>query len=133
MVRYYGPKYGRRAYSNIKWGYNLNPVIKVIFIIITLTAFTGSIFIIKQVNKEKEEKIASQVESEAAKRKYLERRLEVIKQETIAEEMKKIELVNQDKPVVKPANRNQRTEPQIHSWIDESGNIVYSNKKQILK
>lgn len=129
MRRYYGPKYGRRAYSNIKWVYNLSPLTKWLTIIASSVIFAGSItFLVREVAELKQKEL-NQVEAETAKKVYLEKRLEKIKQETIAESQKIIDLENQKKPLAKPVQRNRENGPQVYSWTNENGNKVYSNKK----
>ena len=129
LHRYYGPKYGRRAYSNIKWVYNFSPLTKWLTIIISSTIFAGSItFLVREITEHKQKEI-NQIEAARAKRVYLEKRLEKIKQETIDGAKKIIDLENQEKPMVKPELSNRKNDPQVYSWINEKGNRVYSNKK----
>lgn len=129
MRRYYGPKYGRRAYSNIKWVYNLRPLSKWFTVIAISLIFAGSItFLLREViaHKQKEANLA---EAETAKRVYLGKRLEKIKQTTIAEAQNKADLENQENPLAKPVQRNRENGPRVYSWINENGNKVYSNKR----
>lgn len=129
MRRYYGPKYGRRAYSNIKWVYNLTPLTKWLTIIASSVIFAVSIIFLARAVIEYKQKEMNKIEAATAKRVYLEKRLEKIKQETIAESQKKIDMENQEKQVVKAEQIYRKNDPQVYSWINENGNKVYSNKR----
>lgn len=127
--RYYGPKYGRRAYSNVKWTYNLTSLKKWIFIIIGTGVICGVIFFSWQEIIKNEQLKANKIEAESARKNYLQKRLERIKQETIAAEQKKIDSENKVKNDPPPILAKPDKEPKIYSWINEKGDKVYSNKK----
>ena len=82
-------KYGAPTKSNIKWKYDFDPLRKWATILFGAVALAGSVWMIRQDVIKKQTKEAAKIEAEQERRKYLERRLETIKQETIAAELAK--------------------------------------------
>ena len=70
---------------------------------------------------------SARIEAEQERRKYLERRLESIKQETIAAAMKKEE-PHAAAPERKTVKRRYTGNQRIYTWTNERGQRVYSTK-----
>ena len=81
-------KYGSVLNSSVKWGYDLRPVIKwaLIFLSAFIVGWISYYFIEKNVEKVRIQ--TGQIEAEEARKQYLQRRLESIKKERIAEAQK---------------------------------------------
>ena len=80
-------KYGKPTKSNVKWTYNLDPLKKWITILLGAISLAGSVWMIRQDVLEKQATEAAKIEAKQERKRYLERRLETIKQETIAAEL----------------------------------------------
>jgi len=59
MGKYYGPKYGKRAYRNIKWKYNFDPLRKWVTILFSLILIAGSVFFFRQGKIDEKQPIES--------------------------------------------------------------------------
>jgi len=79
---------------------------------------------------EKDKKIEQQkeiaIEAQDARKRYLQKVLEDVKQQTIAEERRKS--MATENTVVEPAKQQQRRGKKLYSWVNENGQTVYSNK-----
>lgn len=129
MGNFYGPKYGKRAYQNIKWKYNFDPMKKWVTIIVCASALAGSTILLRQEAIKHEQIKTAQREAVTANKKYLERRLETIKQETIAAEQKKRENQKREVATISNVKRVPKEGVQVYSWLNEKGVKVYSNQK----
>lgn len=122
-------KYGNVSKSNIKWSYNFDPLKKWAAIVLSAILFAGIVTYYSQETTKTNLAKSLKIEAEEANRKYLEKRLETIKQETIAAELKK----NEDQKREATANATVKSNPkrgaQVYSWLNEKGERVYSNKK----
>jgi phage-related minor tail protein len=92
-----------------------------------IIAFT---FYMQKENEKAEQEKTIGIEAQDVKRRYLEKRLEIIKQETIAAENSNISSEARKSNVNEPAKQVQQRGPKIYSWINEKGQKVYSNRPQ---
>lgn len=120
-------KYGKPTKSNIKWTYNFDPLIKWTTILLGALTLAGSVWMIRQDVLQKEATKSARIEAKQERRKYLERRLESIKQETIAAAMKKEE-PQPAAPQRKTVKRRYTGSQRIYTWKNERGQTVYSNR-----
>lgn len=124
-------KYGTVSESNVKWTYDFDPLKKgaLIVLIMCLLGATAMLFFDKKKNFE--QKIDIEVEAQDVQKRYFEKRLEVIKQETIAAEQRRTGKQKIKEEVEKPKIKNTPSKgPQIYSWINENGQKVFSNQPQ---
>ena len=124
-------KYGTVSESNVKWTYDFDPLKKgaLIVLIMCLLGATAMLFFDKKKNFE--QKIDIEVEAQDVQKRYFEKRLEVIKQETIAAEQKRIGKQKIIEEIEKPKIKTPPAKgPQIYSWINENGQKVFSNQPQ---
>lgn len=129
MGKFYGPKYGRRAYQNINWTYDIVPLIKWALLIVTACLFATMTVYLLNVKKENEQKILINIEAYEVEKRYFENRLEVIKQETIAAEQKRIYEQKMKEEIEKSIIKSPPTKgPKIYSWTNENGQKVFSNQ-----
>ena len=122
-------KYGKPTKSNIKWTYNFDPLKKWTTILLGAVTLAGSVWMIRQDVLQKEAAKSARIEAEQERRKYLERRLESIKQETIAAAMKKEE-PQAAAPERKTVKRRYTGSQRIYTWKNERGQTVYSTRPQ---
>ena len=120
-------KYGKPTKSNIKWTYNFDPLKKWTTILLGALTLAGSVWMIRQDVLQKEAAKSARIEAEQERRKYLERRLESIKQETIAAAMKKEE-PQTAAPERKTVKRRYTGSQRIYTWKNERGQTVYSTR-----
>ena len=120
-------KYGKPTKSNIKWTYNFDPLKKWTTILLGALTLAGSVWMIRQDVLQKEAAKSARIEAEQERRKYLERRLESIKQETIAAAMKKEE-PQAAAPERKTVKRRYTGSQRIYTWKNERGQTVYSTR-----
>ena len=120
-------KYGKPTKSNIKWTYNFDPLKKWTTILLGAVTLAGSVWMIRQDVLQKEAAKSARIEAEQERRKYLERRLESIKQETIAAAMKKEE-PQAAAPERKTVKRRYTGSQRIYTWKNERGQTVYSTR-----
>ena len=92
--------------------------------------FAGAAIYLRQESFKNEQKKAVQIEADVAKKTWTEKRLEAIKQETIAAEQKRIDLENQKKPEMVTVQKKQEVGPKVYSWVNENGNQVFSNQRR---
>jgi hypothetical protein len=123
------PKYGKTDTTNIEWTYNFDPLKKWITIILCAVALAGSITLLRREAIKHEQIKTDQLEAVTANKQYLERRLETIKQETIAAEQKKIESQRRGAAAISTMKRAPKEGVQVYSWLNEKGVKVYSNQK----
>ena len=122
-------KYGKPTKSNIKWTYNFDPLKKWTTILLGALTLAGSVWMIRQDVLQREAAKSARIEAEQERRKYLERRLESIKQETIAAAMKKEE-PQAAAPERKTVKRRYTGSQRIYTWKNERGQTVYSTRPQ---
>ena len=120
-------KYGKPTKSNIKWTYNFDPLKKWTTILLGALTLAGSMWMIRQDVLQRETAKSARIEAEQERRKYLERRLESIKQETIAAAMKKEE-PQAAAPERKTVKRRYTGSQRIYTWKNERGQTVYSTR-----
>ena len=120
-------KYGKPTKSNIKWTYNFDPLKKWTTILLGALTLAGSVWMIRQDVLQREAAKSARIEAEQERRKYLERRLESIKQETIAAAMKKEE-PRAAAPERKTVKRRYTGSQRIYTWKNERGQTVYSTR-----
>ena len=84
-------KYGAIAKPNVKWTYNFDPLRNLFVISFFALLFAGFINHLIQESNKNNQAFYFKIDAEEVKRKHLENRLEIIKQETIAAEIKKME------------------------------------------
>ena len=120
-------KYGKPTKSNIKWTYNFDPLKKWTTILLGALTLAGSVWMIRQDVLQREAAKSARIEAEQERRKYLERRLESIKQETIAAAMKKEE-PRAAAPKRKTVKRRYTGSQRIYTWKNERGQTVYSTR-----
>ena len=120
-------KYGKPTKSNIKWTYNFDPLKKWTTILLGALTLAGSVWMIRQDVLQREAAKSARIEAEQERRKYLERRLESIKQETIAAAMKKEE-PRAAAPKRKTVKRRYNGSQRIYTWKNERGQTVYSTR-----
>lgn len=120
-------KYGKPTKSNIKWTYNFDPLKKWTTILLGALTLAGSVWMIRQDVLQRETAKSARIEAEQERRKYLERRLESIKQETIAAAMKKEE-PQAAAPERKTVKRRYTGSQRIYTWKNERGQTVYSTR-----
>ena len=120
-------KYGKPTKSNIKWTYNFDPLKKWTTILLGALTLAGSVWMIRQDVLQREAAKSARIEAEQERRKYLERRLESIKQETIAAAMKKEE-PQAAAPKRKTVKRRYTGSQRIYTWKNERGQTVYSTR-----
>lgn len=120
-------KYGKPTKSNIKWTYNFDPLKKWTTILLGALTLAGSVWMIRQDVLQREAAKSARIEAEQERRKYLERRLESIKQETIAAAMKKEE-PQAAAPERKTVKRRYTGSQRIYTWKNERGQTVYSTR-----
>lgn len=120
-------KYGKPTKSNIKWTYNFDPLKKWTTILLGALTLAGSVWMIRQDVLQREAAKSARIEAEQERRKYLEGRLESIKQETIAAAMKKEE-PRAATPERKTVKRRYTGSQRIYTWTNERGQKVYSTK-----
>ena len=113
-------KYGKPTKSNIKWTYNFDPLKKWTTILLGALTLAGSVWMIRQDVLQREAAKSARIEAEQERRKYLERRLESIKQETIAAAMKKEE-PRAAAPKRKTVKRRYNGSQRIYTWKNERG------------
>ena len=82
----------------------------------------------RQDEGEKQAKEAAKIEAKQERRKHLERRLESIKQETIAAELAKAEAKKPNNQTRRIIPRTIKSGPPIYTWTNENGQTVFSNK-----
>ena len=131
MGKFYGPKYGRRAYQNINWTYDIAPIIKwALLIVAACLSATMAVYLLN-VKKGNEQKKLINIEAQEVEKRYFEKRLEAIKQETIAAEQKRIAEQKMKEEIEKSKIKSPTTKgPKIYSWINENGQKVFSNQPQ---
>ena len=120
-------KYGKPTKSNIKWTYNFDPLKKWTTILLGALTLAGSVWMIRQDVLQRKAAKSARIEAEQERRKYLERRLESIKQETIAAAMKKEE-PQAAAPERKTVKRRYTGSQRIYTWKNERGQTVYSTR-----
>lgn len=123
-------KYGSAVSSNVKWAYNFDPLKKWAAIILSSAMLVGFAVHARNEYLKVEFEKALQAEAETARRAYLERRLEIIKKETIAAAEKEAE-ESRAKSQAKETTRAVQKQPglQVYSRTTETGRIIYSNKQ----
>lgn len=80
--------------------------------------------------KEPEPFNIGQAETEEAKRRYLEKILEKVKQETIAAEKLKLSVEEGKTERLEPVNQSMATDVKVYTWINEKGQTIHSNQPQ---
>ena len=118
-------KYGKPTKSNIKWTYNFDPLKKWTTILLGALTLAGSVWMIRQDVMQKESMKAAKIEAKQERRKYLERRLETVKRETIAAAIQKEE-PRANTPKEKTTRRTYTSSQRIYTWTNEKGQKVYS-------
>jgi high-affinity K+ transport system ATPase subunit B len=83
-------KYGAIEKPTVKWTYNFDPLKKMVVILFFALLFAGFTNHMIQESNKKDQANYLKIEAEKERREYIERRLEIIKKETIAAEMTKI-------------------------------------------
>lgn len=131
MGKFYGPKYGRRAYQNINWTYDIATLTKwALLIVTTCLSATMAVYLLN-VKKENEQKKLINIETQKVEKRYFEKRLEVIKHETIAAEQKRIGEQKIKENIEKSKIKSPPTKgPKVYSWINQNGQKVFSNQPQ---
>ncbi len=122
-------KYGTTSESNVKWTYDFDPLKKgaLIVLVMCLLGATAMLFFDKKKNFEQKKDI--EVETQDVQKRYFEKRLEVIKQETIAAEQKRIGKQKNKEEIEKPKIKSPPTKsPKVYSWTNENGQKVFSNQ-----
>lgn len=128
LTGYKFTKYGEKHASNVKWAYDFTPLKKWALFILS-ACFFGSLWALLIGEGQKiEQKKEIAVEAQDAKKRYLEKSLEKVKQKTIAEAHLKTSTDEKEKKVVEEVKPPQQRGPKVYTWINESGQIVYSNR-----
>jgi len=111
MKKFYGPKYGKRAYSNIKWEYNFNPLAK-ITIVVSILLFIGSMILLWQEMKDREQRKVVFSTQEKAKNNQ--------------ENKKNNELKALEGILINIKEKHSQPSQKIHIW-NEDGRVHASN------
>lgn len=84
-------KYGAVSSTNVKWEYNFDPLKKIAIIVFSALLIAGLTHHFVQKSNQKKQVSYLKTEAEKERREFLERKLEILKQKTIAAEMQKLE------------------------------------------
>lgn len=126
LTGYKFTKYGEKNVSNVKWTYDFTPLKKWALFILSacFVGALGALLIGQRQKIEQQKEIA--IEAQDARKYYLQKILEDVKQQTIAEERRKS--MATENTVVEPAKQQQPRGKKLYSWVNENGQTVYSNK-----
>lgn len=115
MGKYYGPKYGKRAYRNIKWKYNFDPLRKWVTILSSLILIAGSVILLKQGEIDKNQPVESISKFDNQQSNEQDNELKALQ------------------GILRGVQENQSRSPQtVHVW-NENGKIRASNTTYPLK
>ena len=115
MGKYYGPKYGKRAYRNIKWKYNFDPLRKWVTILTSLILIAGSVIFLKQGGIDKNQPVESISKFDNQQSNEQDNELKALQ------------------GILRGVQENQSRSPQtVHVW-NENGKIRASNTTYPLK
>jgi hypothetical protein len=120
---------GAPSTSNIEWTYDLRPIKKWTLFILS-ACFIGSIgaFLLEK-GQEVERKKELTAEAGEVKQRYLEKRLEAVKRETIAAEQLRIMLEERSNRKTEPVKRiESKKGPRVYTWVNDNGQTVHSNR-----
>jgi len=119
---------GTVSASTISWAYDFRPLKKWGTIIL---CFGLIIFVAWHFESEKKKEameINRAAETKEVNKRYLEKNLEKVKQETIAAEKLKIAAEETKMVRLEPVRQNMTTGPKVYTWINDKGQTVHSNQ-----
>lgn len=119
---------GKVSTSSISWTYDWRPFKKWLTIILAAISLAGTTWMIRQQVLDKENLKNAKIEAKQDREKYLKRRLESVKEETIAAQSLKIAAKEKKINITEPKKPRQNSGRKIYTWINENGQTVYSNR-----